>query len=208
MSSTRQPGFYWVKVEKTWKWSVQLFEYGYWHVHVGTNGFTKFKDSEIYEINETRIPAPDESEYNHRFYGENMAIMKGYEALNDPEYVRHLENLTWEQGATPDTTDVYEILKERMEHISAWYGTPTKVAGNLQSALRRIIWPNEPPIPNSKVWDMAVEACKDEVREMVDKKEIDIEYRSDVNGELFNIDNLLGNVRVDNPFLKSNGTTH
>lgn len=56
----RKEGFYWVKVKDDWRWSTQIYEHGMWHVVVDENGFTSLKDEDIFSINETRIPSPDE----------------------------------------------------------------------------------------------------------------------------------------------------
>ncbi len=61
MSNTRQAGYYWVKLNDKWcacYWCTDrdmTFKNGFWN-----DGHFLFSDSPNLEINETRIPAPDE----------------------------------------------------------------------------------------------------------------------------------------------------
>lgn len=56
----RQPGYYWVKADNKSEWQAALFMNERWH-DVSFNGMMKLLDSDLFLINETRIPSPDDN---------------------------------------------------------------------------------------------------------------------------------------------------
>lgn len=62
-NTTRESGFYWVKIKEGWPWTAMLFLHGCWHIAIDAeHAFEKMKDEQLFAINETRIPDPDEQQ--------------------------------------------------------------------------------------------------------------------------------------------------
>lgn len=60
MSNTRQPGYYWVKQEENSPWAPLEWDNDVWSVINEFGEQSAADDSEMFKINETRIPSPDE----------------------------------------------------------------------------------------------------------------------------------------------------